>query len=342
MKPKFLHSLFLLSLITGTLYSCGTIRKLGTPVGIKIEVDESENIYYGHRFKLRTYMVYDKGFTKEITGKSGLSYRIKGGTNKKERITAEWYPTSFTGDTIFAEVTYSKKNYLFTAKKAFPFNYKGNLVLDFNGQNGSSGADGGNGGTSILFRSGKDGDPGLDGDVGDNGHDLTMHAYKNPNNDFFYIRLTDLVTSNSYYYKYKDLGYPIKIYSNGGKGGKGGDGGNGGDGKDGVITEKKTKSPGDGGNGGIGGNGGPGGNGGAVYVFLHPSAQVLQSKITLFNFGADGGEAGPGGKAGKAGDPEDGQNEALNGVEGNSGYPGVKGENGPVILITIEEFDIDF
>lgn len=323
------------------LASCGT-KKLGEPVGIEVRYSEDAKINYGHNFKISTYLKYSKGGEKDISSKSDLSYMVSGATIYNSKIRLNGYPTAFTKDTIFVTATYTKKELNFSTKKSIPFNYKGDLELKFNGQDGDQGESGSDGGTALLFRDGKDGDEGLSGGQGENGHDITVHIYKKSENNLYYIRVTDLNSSKMFYYKTKDVGYAIKFYVNGGKGGGGGTGGDGGSGKDGKKTEKKTKRAGDGGNGGNGGIGGTGGNGGSVYVFIHPSAAEIQSKMTANASGGYPGDAGAGGKAGSPGTPLEGQEAASPGLEGAVGTVGAMGAVGLGIRFSTEDFDIDF
>lgn len=330
--------IFCLSLF---LLSCGT-KKLGEPVGIELRYDKDAQINYGHSFKVSTFLKYSKGSEKDISEKSGIEYVVKGAKGSGNKISIDAYPLTFRKDTIFVTASYIKKDLNFTTTRAIPFNYKGDLELAFNGAQGEQGESGSDGGTALLFRDGRDGDPGLNGSNGENGHDITAHIYRNPENQLYYIRVTDLNTSKMFFYKTKDVGYPIKFFVNGGKGGSGGTGGEGGTGKDGKTTEKKTKLPGDGGNGGDGGMGGHGGSGGSVYVFIHPSAKEIQSRITAFATGGYPGDAGAGGKAGSPGSSLEGQDEASPGIEGLPGSIGAMGAAGIGIQFSIEDFDIDF
>lgn len=323
------------------LNACGT-KKLGEPVGIEIRLSKDAQINYGHSFRLSTYLKYSKGGEKDISSKSGLDYIVKGAQYSSGKVSIDKYPVSFRKDTIFVTATYVKKELNFTTQKAIPFNYKGDLELSFNGTDGEEGTKGSDGGTALLFRDGKDGDDGYSGSDGTNGHDITVHIYKNAEDDLYYMRVTDLNSSKMFFYKTKDVGYPIKFHVNGGKGGRGGSGGDGGSGKDGKSTDKKTKRPGNGGNGGNGGIGGSGGSGGSVYVFLHPSAADIQSRITAISQGGYPGDAGAGGKAGSPGTPLEGQDPAEPGIEGSAGSVGAMGASGMGVQFSVEDFDIDF
>jgi len=335
---KHFISLIFISLLA---ISCGT-KKWGTPTGIEVRYSRDAHINYGKSFKVQTYLKFDSGKEKEITGKSELELSSADANVSGSYLELSSYPTSFQEDTVHVLATYIKKELNFTTKKSIPYNYKGDLVLEFSGNQGANGTNGSNGSTPLLFKDGKDGGDGSPGDMGDIGHDISVHIYKKEEDNLYYLRVTDLNASAVYYFKNKDVGFPIKVYSKGGTGGAGGTGGDGGDGKDGKKTEKKDKDPGSGGSGGIGGDGGQGGNGGNVYVFIHPSAKEIKSRITAFLYGGDGGEAGVGGRGGKPGTPEEGQTAGTPGNDGANGNQGLQGIPGPPIQMSVEDFDIDF
>ena len=322
------------------LISCGT-KKWGTPVGLQLRYDDTDNVNYGHSFRIQTILVYSSGKTKDVTTEDETSYQVEGGTLSGGRISCNGYPTSFKKDSVFVQVAYVKKEINYSLTATFPFNYRGDLTISFSGEPGQNGANGDDKGTGLLFRDGKNGEDGLPGGDGKNGSDMIVHIYKDTTNSMYYIRVSDINTSASYFYKNKDLGFPIKLNTTGGRGGDGGSGGSGGDGKDGRTTEEKTKDAGDGGNGGNGGIGGNGGNGGAIYVFIHPTAADIQSRITGFSFPGPAGSGGAGGKAGKAGTPLEGQTP-IDGTPGNAAPDGQPGQAGLGIQIHVEDFDIDF
>ena len=334
---------FVLLIIPLFIIGCGISKGKKIPAKIEIRYDEKSEINYGSTIPFKTILTYTSGKQKDISGKSDLGIKVTGAKHVSRSIKVPAYPLSFGSDSILIEASYSKGELIFTDAKTMHYNYKGDLKLGFNGGNGSSGSDGSNGGSSMVFRHGKDGDIGLEGGLGENGHDLVLHVYKSDTSDFFFIRVTDLVSSSMYYYRWKNIGFGIKIYVNGGDGGQGGDGGDGGDGKDGKITEKKEKRPGDGGNGANGASGGSGGDGGSVYIFLHSTAAEMQYKISVFNQGGNPGAGGKAGKAGEGGKPAEGQSQTENGVGGEyHGGPGNLGSSGPAVQISVEEFDIDF
>ena len=324
------------------LAGCNLFKGSKTPTGIEFKYNTSANINYGYSFSFKTVLVYSNGKTKNISGKEELDITIEGGDYNNGSISLPSYPTSFQKDTIKIEATYTNGDLVFKKSIAIPYNYKGDLKLDFSGNSGDDGEKGSNGGTSMIFGYGKDGDAGGQGKDGYNGSDLLVHIWKDEISQLYFIRVTDINADKMYFFKNQDSGYGIKLDITGGKGGKGGNGGDGGDGKDGRIKKEKKKEPGDGGNGGSGGNGGNGGNGGSVYVFIHPNAAEIQSRIAIYNFGGEPGIGGNGGKAGLGGKPLEGQNAGTDGIAGNAGVPGVSGNTGEAYEISVEEFDIEY
>jgi len=335
---KILNASILIILIS--LSSCGT-KRWGNPTGIEIEVPAEARINHGHSFEVNTYLVFDSGKRKDMSRSSDLTFAVKGAQVDGKKFRIEGMPTQFGSDTVWLRAQLNYKDSLYSSTKEIPFNYKGDLNIDLSGEQGQAGPNGSSGGTPIVFRDGKDGDDGGIGLPGMSGHDIQVHVYKN-DSGLYKLRLISLITNETYYFTNKDVGFPIIIGVRGGKGGNGGAGGSGGDGKDGKKTDKKEKLPGDGGNGGNGGQGGNGGNGGSVYLFIHPTAADIQSRITVYNTGGAGGDAGAGGAAGRPGSALENQTE---GIEGNSGLPGpegIPGASGEATVITVEPFDIDF
>lgn len=333
-----LFTLFLLLVLSG----CGNSKYRGTPTEIQVIPDKNAHINYGYTFKLRTFLIYSSGDRKEITGKVGLEINVKDTHNNGEYVTINGYPKSFLSDSLEVSAVYTKRKFTFSKQAKIPFNYKGDINVQLSAGEGFKGEDGSNGRTALLFRHGKDGDNGTAGGPGENGHDLSVHIYKDESSQLYFIRVTDVTTSMMYYYKTKDLGYGLGFTVAGGYGGSGGDGGSGGSGKDGTQTEEKTKSPGSGGDGGSGGAGGHGGDGGTVYVFVHPSAKDFVRQISMVNIGGPGGVGGSGGAGGKAGTPLEGQTANTEGAGGNGGAGGLFGVQGSPIQISVEDFDIDY
>lgn len=309
---------------------------------LKFVYDANATINYGHSFSVKTMIVYKGGKEKEITSKKELRITIKGANYKKGTIYIDGYPETLRSDTIYMSAEYIKDNKTYSLKEAIPYNYQGDLLVEFRGEKGANGANGKSRSTPIIFRDGKDGEDGYAGESGENGDDLSVNIWKDTLTGLYRIKILNLNTTKTYHYTFKDAGFGIRFDVNGGNGGDGGDGGDGSDGKDGEITEKKTKSPGDGGNGGNGGIGGIGGNGGMVYVLIHPNAKEIQSKIAVYNFGGNGGLAGEGGKAGNAGKPAEGQGDANSGLDGAPGAIGEVGLQGAPFQITVEDFDIEY
>ncbi len=306
---------------------------------LRFEYKENGNINYGYSFSFKTYAVLANGKEKNITGKKGLTIDCFGAIYKKGVIRINGYPERFSDDIIQLRASYQKNGKVFKKKIDIPFNYKGELNLDFSGLLGETGENGDGGGTALFFRWGKDGDDGETGGTGGKGDVLSVYIWKDPTSQKYKMRLENVTTASTYYYSFLDKGFGILFNINGGPGGMGGFGGNGGSGKDGDKSGKKIKLAGDGGNGGDGGYGGQGGTGGSIFIFLHPNAQQLRDKITIYNFGGPGGEGGGAGSAGIAGNPLEGQDPATDGIAGQPGTGGDEGFIGEVIQFSIEEFD---
>lgn len=331
--------IFLLSLVIIIVSSCKIFKGGKTLTHISFLVDFNKPINYGYKLQIKTTANYSNGKTKDITSKSDLTINIVGAKYQKGIIYCNSNPTSFQKDTINISASYRKDDKDYSTSLVIPFNYKGSLNFNFNGKSGKSGAKGVKGGTTILFRNGKDGGIGDDGEDGGFGHDLTMFVWKE--NNLYYIKINDMTDNKTYYYKANDLTQAYNIYVVGGSGGQGGQGGYGGDGRDGKKTEKKIKLPGNGGDGGLGGQGGNGGKGGNVYVFIHPNATNFQQKIYTNNNGGNPGAGGQGGKAGSGGTPLEGQSPTKNGNVGTNGSSGLQGAQGDVINIEVQQFDIE-
>lgn len=333
MKKQIIF-LFLLTV----LVSACSIFKGGKKevTGISFEYDVNKPVNYGYRLPIKIIASYSNGKSKDVTSKDGLSIDISGAKYSNGIIRCNSNPTSFQKDTIYLKASYLKNEKTFTKSVVLPFNYKGSLNFNCNGSKGFRGGDGSKGGTSMIFRYGKDGTAGLSGSDGTIGHDLTVFIWKELS--LFYIKIYDMTSEKTYYYKANNNTTSYNYYVNGGQGGQGG---KGGDGKDGKKTEKKTKLPGDGGNGGIGGPGGNGGKGGNIYIFIHPTATDFQNKIYTNNNGGAAGAGGSGGKGGSAGTPLEGQSAKNSGSTGGNGINGLTGANGDVINIEVQQFDIE-
>ena len=337
MKQNYLLYLLTLAILSG----CALFKGHKEIEGIKFSYADNSTINYGHNFYLKTILVYKGGKEKNITSKKELNIELTGGKYNNGKITIDGYPEQLGYDTIFVKAIYTVNDTSYSLQQAIPFNYKGDLKIDFVGNQGSVGEDGKNRSTPLLLRNGKDGEAGENGENGQNGHELTVNVWKEIETDRYRIKVSNLITSKVYYYTYKDNGFGIVFNVNGGNGGNGGNAGDGGTGKDGIITEKKNKNPGNGGDGGNGGTGGNGGNGGTVYVFLHPSAKELKNKIAIYNFGGESGKGGSSGDGGKPGTPEDGQSSGTDGVSGTEGGIGKNGYQGTAFQVVIEDFDIE-
>ncbi len=337
MKKRFriIYSLtFLLLLI-----SCSVFKKKGTITGIKIIYDNSQSINYGKKVNYKVIANYSSGKSKNIVGKKETTIKVYGASNKKDYFFTPKYPTELKDDKVYISATYTLNDKVYKDSIAIPFNYKGTVLLEFNGQDGVNGSKGKGGKKSMVFRDGKDGEAGTNGGNAKNGHNIQVYIWKEQN--MYIIKVVDMDVNKSYFYKANQNTEKYYFYVKGGNGGNGGNGGDGGNGKDAVVTEKKTKAAGNGGNGAKGGNGGNGGTGGNAYVFIHPNAVEFKNKIVIYNDGGKGGKAGTGGKAGKAGKVLEGQTPKIDGKAGVPGIAGFDGVNGEVISIEIMEFDIN-
>ncbi|MEO9533053.1 MAG: collagen-like protein [Crocinitomicaceae bacterium] len=337
-----LGRLFFISfLFTLILSSCGTAR-LGAPQEISIKYDTKKDVHYGKTIPFSVYVKYEKGATKDVTKKSETTYVIEGGRISGEQIIVEDRPLSFEVDKVVVKATYTLKDEKLEKTITIPFNYKGDLIIDFSGEDGMDGEDGKNRGSALLSRDGKDGDDGGDGENGGDGNTISAYIYKDTINHFYKIKVSNIDDGKNYYYKTKDFSHKIKFLADAGHGGDGGDGGNAGDGKDAKVKEDKTKDAGDGGDGGNGGNGGNAGNAGSVFVFIHPSAYSLKEIISGSSNPGIPGVAGTAGEAGVAGTVLEGQEYKQDGVPGVPGFAGVHGSVGSGVMISVEDFDIDF
>ena len=327
------------SLILLVISGCAIFKGKGELTHISFEYDSSTAINYGKNFSFQVFANYANGKTKNISSKSELKTEIIGANYAKEKISIGNYPTSFKDDVIIFKATYTLNDKVYKDSINIPFNYLGGVKLNFSGLIGQTGDDGLNGKTSLLFRNGKDGAEGFEGNIGGKGDDLSVFVWHE--NEHYALKVYNMVSEKSYFYKSSESTDYFNFYTNGGKGGSGGSGGTGGAGKDGVKTEKKVKLPGQGGDGGNGGNGGIGGQGGSVYVFIHPNAQNFKNKIKVYNIAGAGGNGGSAGAAGRAGKPLEGQNTPMaanSGVKGNTGNSGLIGD---VISIEVQDFDIE-
>jgi len=336
---KFILKITPFILALTLINSCSVFKKKGNLTGIKIIYDKSQEINYGKSVNFNVIANYSEGKSKNIIGKKGLTIKVNGASFYKNHFVLQKYPSEFKKDEVYISATYIIKDNIYKDSITIPYNYLGKVKLDFNGSNGVNGADGKDGKTSMLFRYGNNGMGGGIGIIGKLGHDVQMYVWKE--NQMYYIKVIDMNTDKSYFYKANERTLSFYIYVNGGNGGEGGSGGDGGNGKNAVNTEKKQKSAGNGGDGGKGGNGGNGAKGGNTYVFIHPNAENFKNKIGIYNTGGKGGNGGKGGQGGKAGKDIDGQTSKSNGKPGISGTPGLDGANGDVISIEIMEFDIN-
>lgn len=331
---------FLILLLLLSTQSCALLNGTKKITSISYEIPSNAEINYGSSFQIEFYANYSNCKKKNITGKSDLIVEVDGGSYSKGRIKLPEYPEQWLKDTLTVSASYSLKEDTFRIQENIPFNYRGEVEIDFSGIQGATGTNGADRGTPLVFRNGNDGGDGLTDQVGQNGDDLTVLVWKDITLDLFKIKITSLSQDKTYYYTDKNNGFPFRILSNGGPGGVGGKGGKGGNGKDGVINDKKNKRPGNVGNGGNGGQGGNGGNGGVVYMTFHPNATAIENMIVVYNFPGDGGQGGDGGQAGEPGEPAPGQDSGEPGTEGQPGIMGINGAPGNTI-IELQPFDFE-
>jgi len=338
---RFVYFYFFLLLIS-SVSSCALFKGNKKPVELQLRYNSYAAITYGAQFDLDAFLIYSNGKDKNVNGKEELTVKVTGAEYYRNgKIYIENYPTQLSTNTISIYASYVKDDVSLKAETKIPFNYKGDVLLYFSGNKGVDGTNGEKGGTQLLFRDGKPGTDGSSGTDGFKGDDLTVYIWKD-SVEFYFIRINNLSSGKKYIYKIKDSGFNFNISSPGGQAGDGGSGGSGGSGKDGVLDGTKAKLPGDGGKGGDGGNGGYGGKGGNIYIFIHPNAAEIQEHIFGYNYGGNGGNAGKGGSGGKAGVPLAGQTAASDGLVGHNGFAGQQGQQGDVMQVLVEEFDIEY
>jgi hypothetical protein len=336
------HNRFLLiTLLTFIATSCAVFQGNKKPVALELRYNKAAFINYGYSVELNSILIYSNGKEKDVTNKDELKVTVQGAFYTKGSFRIDNYPKKLSTNLIRVSASYVKDDVNLSASLEIPFNYKGDVQLNFAGKSGSSGEKGSKGSTPLLFRDGNTGGDGTVGGEGFAGDNLTVYVWKD-SGDFYFIKVNNLTSSQNYIYKIKNEGYGFKFNVNGGPGGNGGDGGDGGDGKDGSNNNNKLKAPGNGGPGGTGGLGGTGGRGGSVYIFVHPNASDIQYKFAVYNFGGSGGSGGAGGDGGKPGTPLTGQAAGNAGTKGQNGSGGYSGANGDVVQILVEEFDIEY
>lgn len=323
------------------LTSCAVFRSNQNIQSIRMAYEKGSNINYGRTIAIDFYAVYPDGKEKKITKKGNLTVSTIGGEFNQGNFLIEPKPQSFDLTELVINAQYQTEYDTLSFSETIPFNYKGNLWVNFKGENGLNGKSGDNKSTPLLFRDGKKGEDGLEGENGKDGPNITVKIWRLATSSEYRLAVTNVDSNLTYYYRFLDSGSEIHINADGGDGGRGGNGGDGGNGKDGEIKDDKSKLPGDAGNGGNGGNAGNGGNGGSVYIFLHSNASSLKDRIIVSNIGGKSGLAGNKGDAGKAGSPASGQAPAEEGIDGIDGSTGVRGKSGPAYQLIIEHFDIE-
>ncbi|MBK9592572.1 MAG: hypothetical protein IPO32_14110 [Crocinitomicaceae bacterium] len=341
MKAIKFNRFVMMLLMTFIATSCAIFQGNKKPVALELRYNKAAFINYGYAVELNSILIYSNGKEKDVTNKDELKVTVQGAFYSNGIFRIDNYPKKLSTNLIRVSASYIKDEVNLSASLEIPFNYKGDVQLNFAGKSGSTGEKGSKGTTPLLFRDGNAGGDGTIGGDGFAGDNLTVYVWKD-SVDFYFIKVNNLTSSQNYIYKIKNEGYGFKFNVNGGSGGTGGAGGDGGDGKDGSNNNNKLKAPGNGGQGGIGGTGGNGGPGGSVYIFVHPNASDIQSKFAVYNFGGSGGYGGNGGDGGKAGKPLEGQTAANAGAKGNNGSGGYSGANGDVFQIIVEPFDIEY
>lgn len=332
---------FLFAGLLMSLLSCSVFKSGKKPVELEIRYNDGNYINYGKYFQVEFYVKYSNGKEKEVTGKDELSVNTAGASYSNGYVYIDGLPTKISSNQVKISASYVKDEITLKDEVTIPFNYKGDIEISFTGRQGSTGSSGENGATPLLFRDGKEGGSGGIGGDGGPGDNLTLYVWKD-SMEFYYIRVNNLSTSQTYIYKIKKTGYRFHMNVSGGQGGTGGKGGSGGDGKDGSNSNNKVKAPGNGGMGGNGGIGGTGGKGGNVYIFIHPSAADIQQIFSCYNYGGSGGYGGDGGNGGRGGTPLEGQTAGSAGPQGSKGASGYNGANGDVFTILVENFDIEY
>ena len=288
--------------------ACTILAKNKSVKAIEVSYSPEAVVTYNTIIPVKVYALLGNDKTKNITGNSLLKVETEGGTYRNKALYPLAYPLNFNDSLIKATFSFENNDSVLSKTIELPYNYKGDLSLDFSGQPGKDGADGTKGQLNVISRDGVNGGNGEDGMNGENGHELLINIWKT--GELYFWRVNDITVDSFYCYKTSEITSSITINASGGKGGIGGDGGKGKNGKDGTSKKDKLKPPGNGGNGGNGGHGGQGGNGGNVYVFVHSNASDIISKINIISNGGQPGQNGEGGAEGKAGIPLDGQKSA--------------------------------
>ncbi len=331
---KIVFSICLAILVSG----CGIMYKNKVPQKIRIEIDSNSVVNYGVRIPFKVQGYYADGKVKTINNHSSLKAEATTAEISSKSITPERFPLDFNDSIIHLKASFINDKVNLSDSISLPFNYKSNINLNFSGENGKNGGNGSRGNLNFLTRDGTDGKPGEDGGNGENGDDLNIFVWYN--NDIYFIRIDNVTTQNSYFYKANYGSYTLQLDVSGGDGGDGGNGGKGANGKDAERKDGKTKNSGQGGHGGNGGNGGMGGSPGNVYVYIHPTAIGFEKRIRISQKVGQGGKIGEGNSGGTGGKEIDSDLRNIKGQDGYNGIEGQAGQNNNVINMEVLDFDI--
>lgn len=332
--------ILLLPLLT-ILVSCGSSSKLKLENidHVKLSISENASINNGSELPMIIMAVLLDGTERDISTHKMLSVSSDRGfyTSDSKTFTIGMNSPNFNSPEVLVKMDLTEKDETQNYSQPFLLNYKGDLNLDFSGEDGAPGEDGDDKGSRIIFTDGKDGDNGLNGVAGQNGKMISLHIWKEDNMYYCCAKSND--SNLTRYYKTDNAGKIIADIS-GGNGGNGGDGGDGGNGKDGNAA--KEKEPGSAGNGGSGGNGGNGGNAGVIKITIHTNASEIESQLSIIKNGGLGGNGGAAGEAGEPGDPDTNQTALPLGLVGTQGQNGINGTLNTNPTIEVKEFDYSF
>lgn len=336
MKNPFYWFCFILFLNT----SCSSVKniKVSQIEAIWFEYSPNQNLNNGSKFEGEIILQTYDGKQHQMTKNNKLSFSsgdvIRSGTSKSYTIVKK--SNSFEDNTCFLSLKYTHRDETYVAKDSVLMNFQGPLKILYNGAHGISGKNQRNRGTPLLWRDGKDGEPGPNGTNGGSSKNYTVHIWNKEDMTYVYARENNSNTA-PFYYKMTQ-GNSIYFDLSGGRGGNGGNAGDGGNGKDGDIKNEKMRRAGDAGNGGKGGNGGNGGNAGNLNLYIHENCAEIESVLTTKTNGGRYGSLGIGGKRGAPGTPLSGQQAGRQGFPGANGVEGFKGMEGSVQKY-IQSFD---
>ena len=334
---KSIH--FILGLIALVVTSCGSVKKLELAKikAVYLEHNSVLPLQFGGTIEGRIIALLKDGEEIDVSNNRNLAFQsndLEQQFGKKFKIVK--HPNSFNDNIAVAQYSISEKENTVTFADTLRLNLRGDVKIDAKGLRGVDGIDQKNRNTAIVFRDGNNGEHGTEGTAGQNAGNYIAYIWKEDAAYFVYVQ--NIETKAEWRYKSFEPG-TISIDVSGGNGGSGGDGGDGGNGKDGKLEGSKSKTPGNGGDAGFGGEGGQGGNAGSVVCFLHSNAAELELKIGFNVSGGAGGQGGAKGKPGQPGKVLDGQSASRVGRTGRSGRDGIRGRDGQMPQVAIQEFD---